>query len=102
MTSSEVDEQFRALADPTRRAILIRVWSQKVAAGEIANHFAISRPAVSRHLRVLRESVQVHVSGTTRYYRADRNALGSLRVHFEAFWETGLPRRLPFISSTLS
>lgn len=52
----------------------------------------MSRPAVSQHLRVLREArlVQVRSVGTSRLYRADTEALGRLRAHFEGFWDSGL------------
>ena len=89
-----MDEQLRALADPTRREILRRLLDDEAAAGEIAGAFAVSRPAVSRHLRVLREAglVTVRHKGTSRYYRTDQAALSAVRARLDAFWEAGLPR----------
>ena len=89
-----MDEQLRALADPTRREILRRLLDQEAPAGEIAGAFAVSRPAVSRHLRVLREAglVTVRNKGTSRYYRTDRAALSSVRSRLDSFWDAGLPR----------
>jgi DNA-binding transcriptional ArsR family regulator len=68
-----VDEVAGAIADPVRREILVMLRHERLAAGEIAERFAISRPAVSRHLRVLRESGLVHdeVVGRQRFYVLD-------------------------------
>ncbi|MEV0425751.1 metalloregulator ArsR/SmtB family transcription factor [Micromonospora sp. NPDC050495] len=65
-----MDEVAAALADPVRRDILLMVRAQPLAAGQIADRFAISRPAVSRHLRVLREAglVRDTVDGRRRVY----------------------------------
>lgn len=59
-----------ALADPVRRDILLMLRGRSLAAGQIADHFAISRPAISRHLRVLREAglVRDTVDGRHRVY----------------------------------
>ena len=63
---------MKAIAEPRRQEILRLVWGQERAAGEIATHFEISRPAVSKHLRVLREAglVAERRDGTQRLYRA--------------------------------
>jgi DNA-binding transcriptional ArsR family regulator len=65
-----VDEVAGAIADPVRREILLMLRDQRRSAGEIADRFAISRPAVSRHLRVLREAGLVHdvADGRRRVY----------------------------------
>jgi DNA-binding transcriptional ArsR family regulator len=65
-----VDKVAGAIADPVRRAILMMLRDQRLSAGEIAERFAISRPAVSRHLRVLRDGELVHVElvGRQRFY----------------------------------
>ena len=88
---SQLDARFGALADPTRRAILRLIWTRKNSAGDIANRFDISRPAISRHLRVLREAglVLVTSAGTARYYRADHEAFFDLRMQFDEFWKSG-------------
>nr|WP_006345105.1 metalloregulator ArsR/SmtB family transcription factor [Streptomyces sp. SID5473]EIF94020.1 transcriptional regulator [Streptomyces tsukubensis NRRL18488] len=75
-----VDEVTSAIADPVRRDILMMLRGTALTAGEIARHFPISRPAISRHLRVLRESGLVHdeLTGTRRLYRLDPAALAEL------------------------
>lgn len=55
-----LDRTFHALADPTRRAILIRLARGPATVGELAEPFAMSLPAVSRHLRVLVEAAMIH------------------------------------------
>jgi DNA-binding transcriptional ArsR family regulator len=69
-----------ALADPVRRAIVERLADGEVGAGEIAAMFPISRPAISRHLRVLREAglVRSRVAGQQRIYALDRRPLAEL------------------------
>ncbi|MFI9404533.1 metalloregulator ArsR/SmtB family transcription factor [Nocardia sp. NPDC052316] len=68
-----MDEVASAIADPVRREILTMLRGTRLTAGEIAAEFDISRPAVSRHLRVLRESGLVHdeLIGRQRYYVLD-------------------------------
>jgi DNA-binding transcriptional ArsR family regulator len=60
-----VDEVAAAIADPVRRDILVMLREQRLAAGKIADRFVISRPAVSRHLRVLRDSGLVRDTSTS-------------------------------------
>ncbi len=86
----DLDMQFGALSDPVRRDILHVVWTREVPAGEIAKRFDISRPAVSRHLGVLRRArlVKVRENGTHRLYKADHEAFFGLRMEFDKFWET--------------
>ena len=69
-----------ALADPTRRRILELLVDGEVSAGELAGHFPVSRPAVSRHLRVLREAglVSARVDGQRRVYAVDAAPLAEL------------------------
>lgn len=90
---SVADERFRALADPIRRDILTMVAHHEAPAGEIAERFQITRPAVSRHLRVLRGAglVVVREDGTSRFYKSDRDALANLGRWFDSFWERRLP-----------
>lgn len=82
------------LAARRRRQILQLVWDHELAAGEIASHFDVSWPAISQHLKVLREAgyVTERREGTSRLYRADPAALGALRAVVEAQWEDGLAR----------
>jgi DNA-binding transcriptional ArsR family regulator len=81
-----------ALGDPTRRAIFERLRSGPRAVGEIANELPVSRPAVSQHLRVLKEAglVTERRNGTRRLYRVDPAGLAELRDYFDAFWNEAL------------
>lgn len=85
--ASGVDDVAAAIADPVRRQILEMLRERSLPARRIAEQFAISRPAVSRHLRVLRESGLVHdtPSGRERHYRLDPAPLTEL-----AAWLAGL------------
>jgi DNA-binding transcriptional ArsR family regulator len=85
---------LRALADRTRRQILLLVWRQERTAGEIAAQFSVTRPAISQHLRVLLDCqlVSVRRAGTQRIYRANRGAVARLRAELEAFWDNSLER----------
>ena len=62
------------------------------AVGELASELPVSRPAVSQHLRVLKEAglVAERKDGTRRIYRLDPNGLGEVRAYFDSFWETAL------------
>jgi DNA-binding transcriptional ArsR family regulator len=87
-----MDAMLRALADGTRRRILALVWRDERSAGEIASAFTMTRPAVSQHLSVLRNSqlVTVRRDGTRRLYRANRPAVARLRTELGAFWDKHL------------
>jgi len=90
-----VDESLRAVADPTRRAILRLVRDGELAAGEIATHFpSISRPAVSQHLRVLADAglVEVRPDGNRRLYRWRREGLRDAAAFVEDMWTNRLAR----------
>src|SRR5215211_3091735 len=75
-----------ALGDRTRRAIFEQLRSGPRAVGEIADELPVSRPAVSQHLRVLKEGRE----GTRRLYRLDPDGLGELRDYFDDFWSEAL------------
>src|ERR687895_2369802 len=77
-----------AIADPTRRRVLELVRDEELPAGRLAAEFAISRPAVSRHLRVLREAglVRERRDGRLRLYRADPAPLSELREWLDGYW----------------
>jgi DNA-binding transcriptional ArsR family regulator len=90
-----MDESLRALADPTRRAILRLVRDGEVAAGEIATHFPqISRPAVSQHLQVLAGAglVAVRRDGNRRMYRWQPDGLRDAATFVEEMWSDRLAR----------
>ena len=77
-----------AIADPIRRRVLELVRDEELPAGAIAAQFTISRPAVSRHLRVLKESglVRERRAGRQRLYRADPRPLAELRLWLDGYW----------------
>ena len=79
---------FQALADPTRRSIFERLRAGPLAVGQIAAGLPVSRPAVSQHLRVLKEAALVveHRQGTRNIYNIDPRGLEELREYVEAFW----------------
>ena len=81
-----------ALADPTRRRIFERVLTAPQPVGAIADGLPISRPAVSQHLKVLKEAglINEHRQGTRRLYVADAQALGELRAAIDAMWRDAL------------
>jgi DNA-binding transcriptional ArsR family regulator len=81
-----------ALGDPTRRAIFEQLRRGPRAVGEIAGELPVSRPAVSQHLRVLKEAglVSERRDGTRRLYRLDPDGLGALRAYFDQFWDAAL------------
>jgi DNA-binding transcriptional ArsR family regulator len=80
------------LADPTRRAILERIGQSPAAVGEIASGLPVSRPAVSQHLKLLKEAglVTETAAGTRRIYRIDPRGLGAMRDWLDQFWKTSL------------
>jgi DNA-binding transcriptional ArsR family regulator len=81
-----------ALGDPTRRRIFELLRAGPRAVSEIAAELPVSRPAVSQHLRVLKEAglVSERPEGTRRIYRLDPQGLGEVRAYFDRFWETAL------------
>ena len=81
-----------ALGDPTRRAIFEQLRRGPRAVGEIASELPVSRPAVSQHLRVLKDAglVTERREGTRRLYRLDPDWLGELRDYFDGFWTEAL------------
>ena len=90
-----VDEAFYALADPTRRAVLDRLRAGSQPAGQIARAFPVSRPAISKHLRLLLGAnlVQEHRAGRHRVYQltpAPLKAVDQWLAGYRAFWETKL------------
>lgn len=83
---------FEALADPTRRRIVELVADGERSAGELAAAFEISRPGVSKHLRVLREHgvVRARGEGTRRLYSLDERGLAELDEWVRRFWTNRL------------
>jgi DNA-binding transcriptional ArsR family regulator len=81
-----------ALADSTRRAVFERVAASPAAVGEIARGLPVSRPAVSQHLRVLKDAglVTETAEGTRRIYRIDPRGIGAMRDWLDRFWSDAL------------
>ena len=88
-----MDQALRAVADPTRRAILRLVHDAELPAGEIAAHFStMSRPAVSQHLRVLTDAglLDVRRDGNRRMYRWQREGLRDAAAFLDEMWSDHL------------
>jgi DNA-binding transcriptional ArsR family regulator len=81
-----------ALADPTRRTIFERLAERPSAVGELARELPVSRPAVSQHLKVLKEAglVSDRQVGSRRIYQVDTNGVGALRAYLDQFWNQSL------------
>ena len=82
-----VEAAIRAIAERHRREIVRLVRDSELTAGQIASHFEVSRPAVSQHLRILKDSglVTERRQGTRRYYKARVEGLAELRAFLEVF-----------------
>jgi DNA-binding transcriptional ArsR family regulator len=81
-----------ALGDPTRRAIFERLADGPRPVGELAQGLPVSRPAVSQHLKVLKEAGLVvdEAAGTRRLYRLNPAGVAALRAYFDRFWDQAL------------
>ena len=95
MVTGKALDPFRALGDPTRRAILLALLDEgPQPVHTIAARFDCSRPAVSKHLRILKEAslVRQEKAGRETLYRLDPAALEELRGYLDNFWSRGLTR----------
>ena len=83
---------FAALAEPMRASIMERLAAKPMAVGELAALLPVSRPAVSQHLKVLKEAQLVRDSaeGTRRIYAIDPAGLGAIRAWLDRFWDQAL------------
>jgi DNA-binding transcriptional ArsR family regulator len=83
---------FDALGDATRRAILEALVRGPRTVGELAERLPVSRPAVSQHLKVLKNARLVvdRQAGTRRYYHISPEGIGRLRAYLDAFWQRAL------------
>jgi DNA-binding transcriptional ArsR family regulator len=81
-----------ALGDPTRRAIFEHLVDGPRPVGELAEELPVSRPAVSQHLKVLKDAGLVvdRKLGTRRLYQVDPQAVADLRAYFDSFWDQAL------------
>lgn len=96
-----MDEQLRAITDPTRREILRRLASGERSAGAIASQFEVTRPAISHHLSVLRDAglITVRKDAQSRFYALNTAAVRQLRARFDRFWDDALPRLKTVVES---
>ena len=92
MSAYQVRDGWEALGDPTRRAIVACLAERPRAVGELADELPISRPAVSQHLKVLKDAGLVvdRAAGTRRIYRLSPEGLGALRDQLDTFWSRAL------------
>jgi DNA-binding transcriptional ArsR family regulator len=83
---------WTALGDPTRRAIFERLADRPQAVGELASELPVSRPAVSQHLKVLKDAGLVvdRAAGNRRVYRVDPDGVRALRAQLDRFWNQAL------------
>jgi DNA-binding transcriptional ArsR family regulator len=86
------EAKLDALGDPTRRAILAKLLDGPAPVGKLALDFPISRPAISQHLRILKQANLVHdqPQGNRRLYQLNPQGFDSLREYFEQFWSLAL------------
>jgi len=85
-------DAIQALGDPTRRTVFERLREGPLSVGELARGLPVSRPAVSQHLRVLKQAglVRERREGTRNYYSVNGDGLADLREYFEGFWDEAL------------
>ena len=93
--TENIQNTFRALADPTRRDILIHLSKKEMTIGEVASQFDMTRAAIKKHLVILEEGklVSVHPQGRERVNRLEASALKSVAdwtLHFSEFWNNRL------------
>lgn len=88
------DRVFAALADPTRRLVLERIAEHPRSVGALAAELPVSRPAVSQHLKVLKDAglVTDEARGASRIYRIDPQGLGPIRRWLDEQWDRSLQR----------
>lgn len=99
--ANRIATALTALADPTRRAVFERIGAGPAAVSDIAAGLPVSRPAVSQHLKVLKEAglVTDTPEGTRRVYRLDPRGLGALRDWLDGFWRDQLAAFKDFADS---
>lgn len=101
----DLDQSFAALADPTRRAIVARLAEGEATVQDLARPFAISQPAISRHLKVLEDAglIETRIQGTARPRRLKPDTIGDLwhwLGQYRALWEAQF-QRLDAVLETL-
>ena len=91
-TTAAASEAFEALGDSTRRAVFELVAARASSVGELAAELPVSRPAVSQHLKVLKEAglVSDTPNGNRRIYHLDPTGVRALRAYLDRFWDQSL------------
>ncbi|MGA2552714.1 MAG: metalloregulator ArsR/SmtB family transcription factor [Burkholderiaceae bacterium] len=86
--STSLNSGLHALNDPTRLAILQRLAQGPLAVVELTRNFEVTRPAISQHLKILKDAglVSNRVNGTQRIYEIDPNGIEALKAHFDSLW----------------
>ena len=94
MPPSPAPSVMSLVAEPMRREILRLVWNEERSVGDLVDAFDVTQPAISFHLRALREGglVRVRRDGRRRFYQAERAALAGLESFLEAYWSDRLAR----------
>jgi DNA-binding transcriptional ArsR family regulator len=89
---ANASDGFQALGDPTRRLIFERIARRPQSVGEVARGLPVSRPAVSQHLKVLREArlVSERREGTRNVYSLDARGVEAMRSYLDRFWDRAL------------
>jgi DNA-binding transcriptional ArsR family regulator len=92
MAYQDREDGLTALADPTRRRIFERLGRRPQAVGELARELPVSRPAVSQHLKVLKDAglVRDRPDGNRRIYQLDPDGIAALRAYLDQFWNQAL------------
>ena len=92
MAAYQDEEVWLALGDRTRRAIVLRLADRPQSVGELAADLPVSRPAVSQHLKVLKDAglVAEQAAGTRRIYRLNAAGVAALRDQLDTFWSRAL------------
>jgi DNA-binding transcriptional ArsR family regulator len=92
VATNETDPLWDVLGDPTRRAIVERLAERPLSVGEMADDLPVSRPAVSQHLKVLKDAglVTDRAAGTRRVYRLNPAGVSALRDQLDTFWKRAL------------
>ena len=89
---SNYEKAFDALGDPTRRAIIDKLREKPLSVADIAEGMAVSRPAVSQHLKVLKEArlIRVKQRGTRNFCEVDPEGIIAMRFYLDQFWNDAL------------
>ena len=99
--ASRAIDAFAALGDPTRREIFVKLAERPAAVGELARGMPVSRPAVSQHLKVLKDAglVSETPDGARRIYRIDPRGVAAMRDWLDAHWTASLEAFKDFVNA---